>query len=189
MNRLLIVLLSLCCSSSCNLFSSPVRAQDLPTSVAEKEHEWLQKFEGEWKTESEGTATPDQPSFQCKGTVKSKMLGKFWVINEIENDVQGVQMKGLQTIGYDSDSKKYVGTWVDNMMNHLWKYEGSVDENGKTLNLEADGPNFAEPGKIAKFRDAYEFVSDDHIIVTSSMQNADGKWVTFMTGHMHRVKK
>ncbi len=189
MNRLLIVLLSVFCWGSDNLLTGVAVAQDLPTAVVEKEHVWLQKFAGEWTTESEGTAGPGQPSIECKGTVKSKMLGQFWVINEIENDVQGVQMKGLQTIGYDSESKKFVGTWVDNMLNHLWKYEGAVDESGTTLRLEADGPNFAEPGKVAKFRDAYEFVSDDHIIATSSMQGADGKWVTFMTGHMHRVTK
>ena len=97
-------------------------------------------------------------------------------------------MTAVQTIGYDEAKKKYVGTWVDSMMNHLWRYEGSVDDSGKILTLEADGPNFMAAGKTTKFRDAYEFKSTDHIVATSSMRTDDGKWVTFMTGQVRRVK-
>ena len=97
-------------------------------------------------------------------------------------------MTAVQMIGYDSEKKKYVGTWVDSMMNHMWRYEGSVDDSGKTLTLEAEGPNFMAAGKTTKFRDAYEFKSKDHIVATSSMLTDDGKWVTFMTGQVRRVK-
>ncbi len=73
-------------------------------------------------------------------------------------------------------------------MNHLWHYEGTLDSKGKTLTLEAEGPDFADPSKTAKFRDSYEFKSPDHIIGTSSMQNQDGKWEVFMTGEFRRSK-
>lgn len=96
-------------------------------------------------------------------------------------------MRGLQTIGYDSAKKKYVGTWVDSMMNHLWIYEGTVDESGTKLTLEAEGPNFMSDGKLARFRDAYEFKTPDHILVSSSMLGEDGKWTTFMTGESKRT--
>ena len=43
-------------------------------------------------------------------------------------------------------------------------------------------------GKLAKFRDTYEFKSADHIEATSSMQGEDGKWVQFMTGQIKRKK-
>ena len=84
--------------------------------------------------------------------------------------------------------KKYVGTWVDSMMNHLWEYEGTVDDSGKKLTLEADGPSFSQPGKTGKYHDAYEFKSNDHIYMTSSMLTNDGKWVTFMTAQIKRKK-
>ena len=155
---------------------------------AQKEHEWLQQFVGEWESESEGSMGPDQPPMKCKGTMASRMLGGFWVINEVQGDMMGAQMTAIQTIGYDPAKKKYVGTWVDSMMNHMWKYEGSVDESGKKLTLEAEGPNFMAEGKVAKFRDAYEFKTADHIIATSSMQGEDGAWVVFMTGNIRRKK-
>lgn len=163
-------------------------AQEPPKPpAAQKEHVWLQQFVGEWETESEGTI-PGQPPMKCKGTMRSRMLGNYWVMSDLQGDAMGMQMHGVQTIGYDAASKKYIGTWIDSMMDHMWKYTGSVDAAGKTLTLEAEGPNFLQPGKVSKFRDSYEFKSKDHIVATSSMQGEDGKWTTFMTGNVRRKK-
>jgi hypothetical protein len=162
-------------------------AQEPPKSIPpQKEHELLKQFVGEWESEMEASPGPGQPPMKCKGSMKSRMLGGYWVVSEVESEMFGMPMKGLQTIGYDPKSKKYVGTWVDSMMNHLWKYSGTVDEAGKTLTLDAEGPSFTGEDKLAKYRDAYEFKAKDHIVMTSSMQGEDGKWVTFMTGSLKR---
>jgi hypothetical protein len=164
-------------------------AQEFPEfPKPQQEHEWLQRFLGEWESEAEAPAAPGQPAMKCKGTIKSRMLGGFWMISESQVDMQGTQVNAVQTVGYDPEAKQYVGTWVDSMFNYLWKYTGSVDESGKKLTLEAEGPNFLTPGKTCKFRDAYEFTDADHIVVTSSMQGDDGKWVTFMTANVRRKK-
>ena len=81
-----------------------------------------------------------------------------------------------------------MGTWIDTMMNHMWHYEGSVDESGTKLVLVAEGPDMMVEGKTTKYRDSYEFKSADLAIATSEMMNADGKWVTFMTGEVKRKK-
>lgn len=161
-------------------------AQDFPKPTAE--HKWLEQFVGEWETEATGVAGPDQPEMKCKGEIKSRMLGGFWVISEAKTDMMGTAVNAIQTIGYDAEKKAYVGTWVDSMLNHMWKYEGAVDKTGKILTLEAEGPNFFAEGKKAKFRDVYEFKDKDHIVVSSQMQGEDGKWVTFMNGSAKRVK-
>ena len=70
----------------------------------------------------------------------------------------------------------------------MWKYEGTVDESGKILTLEADGPNFISDGKLTKFQDIYEFKSGDEITMTSRMLGEDVKWVTFMSGTVKRQK-
>lgn len=169
--------------------ASPAAAQEFPEfPKPQQEHEWLQQFVGEWESEAEAHAATGQEGMKCKGTVKSRMLGGFWVVSESQTDMLGTQVNAVQTVGYDPEKKKYVGTWVDSMFNHLWKYTGTVDESGKKLTLEAEGPNFLTPGKTSLFRDAYEFKDKDHIVVTSSMQGDDGNWITFMTGNMRRKK-
>jgi hypothetical protein len=152
---------------------------DFPKPAAE--HEWLKKFEGEWTTESKATMIPGQPEMQCKGTVSCRMLGGFWVVNEWNGDMNGVEFKGLQTLGFDPAKKKYVGTWVDGMTSHMWKYEGQVEDNRRIV-LQAKGPNFMAEGKETDFRDIYEFKSDTEMIVKSEMLGEDGKWITFMHG-------
>ncbi len=153
-----------------------------------KEHEWLKQFIGEWEITSEAHMGPDQPAMKCQGTISSRSLGGFWIVSEMKANMMGTDITALQTIGYHPQKKKYIGSWVDSMTDHMWTYEGTVDSTGKILTLEAEGPNFMVEGKTAKFRDIYEFKSKDEIILTSSMQGEDGKWTTFMTGTAKRKK-
>ena len=153
-----------------------------------KEHELLKKFVGEWESTAEAVAGPNMPAMTCKGRTSARMLGGFWVVIEGQSDMMGMKIDAVQTIGYDPQKKKYIGTWVDSMFNHKWDYSGTVDAAGKKLTLEAEGPNFMAEGKTAKFRDTYEFKSPDHIEATSSMLGEDGKWVQFMTGQIKRKK-
>lgn len=173
------------------LVGSVVSAQEgPPVATPEKQHEWLKQFVGEWESESRMATGGDPEAPAMKGTMSSSMLGSLWAINQVKIiDMGGTPMHAIQTIGYDPASGKYIGTWVDSMMNHMWRYEGTVDAAGKKLSLEADGPDFNNPGKMARFRDAYEFESADVIIATSSMKSEGGEWVTFMTGRMTRKKE
>lgn len=169
--------------------TSAVHAADVPEMPKPtKEHEWLKQFVGEWESEGEAVAEPGKEAIKCKGSIKTRMLGEFWMVSEAKSEMMGASVSAVQQIGYDSTTKKYVGTWIDSMLNHLWRYEGSVDSTGKILTLEAEGPNFMDPGKTAKFRDTYEFKSKDHIVSTAAMQGPDGKWITFMNGNMRRKK-
>ena len=134
-------------------------------------------------------AGPGVPEMKCEGKVTGRMLGGYWLVNEMKSNLGEVEMQALQTVGYDPEKKKYVGTWVDNMMNLMWHYEGSVDESGKILTLEAEGPNMMGGEGKSKYRDVYEFKSDDEIAATSQVQGPDGEWVTFMNGTYKRVKE
>ncbi len=153
-----------------------------------KEHEWLKQFEGEWVASSKSVATPDQPSFECQATISNRMLGGFWMVSEAKGEIAGEKVLSIQQLGYDPQKKKYVGTWIDNAMNHLWHYQGTVDKSGKKLSLVAEGPNFMEGGKITKFRDSYEFKSPDLIVSTAEILDGEGNWVTVMTGETKRKK-
>jgi hypothetical protein len=72
-------------------------------------------------------------------------------------------------------------------MTNLWVYDGSLDESGKKLTLETEGPDFANEGKTTSYRETIELLSNDHRTFSSSMLGADGKWTTFMTAHYRRT--
>ncbi len=150
----------------------------------EKEHEWLQRFVGEWVSETEAIPAPGQPAFTTTGTETVRSLG-IWVIAENAMGAP-MSMTGLLTIGYNPQEKKFVGTWIDSMTSHLWTYEGSLDPAGKILTLEAEGPSFVDPAKTCRYRDAIELKSDDHKVLTSSVLGADGEWQRFLTVNYRR---
>jgi hypothetical protein len=147
----------------------------------QKEHEFLQKFVGEWDSVGKGTA-PDGQTLECTGTAKSRMLGGFWIISEGKGKAMEMPMENIMTVGFDTEKGTYVGTWV----NHMWKYEGTVE--GDKLILNAEGPDMTNPGEKAMYRDEFEFKSPDHYVLTSSAQGKDGKWVTFMRADVTRKK-
>jgi hypothetical protein len=85
---------------------------------------------------------------------------------------------------------RFVGTWVGSMMTHMWVYDGALDEAGKVLTLESEGPDMspdAVPGRMLLYRDVIELVSDDHRVLRSYARGADGQWQHFMTTHYRRT--
>ncbi|QDT54239.1 hypothetical protein Pan44_22670 [Caulifigura coniformis] len=165
------------------------RAQDpSPFPTPQKEHEWLNQFVGEWSAESECTPVPGQPPVKGKMEEKVRPLGGFWVISEGDAEMAGVKMQVVMTIGYSPEKKKYIGTWTDSMMPHMWHYEGTLDPSGKILTLEADGPSMLNPGKTAKYRDITEFKSRDERHFTSYIQDDKGEWVKIVSSVSRRKK-
>jgi hypothetical protein len=159
--------------------------QDMPKP--QKEHEWLQQIVGEWEAEVEAVMAPDQPPVKSKGTEVSRMVGGFWAILENKGEMMGAPFTGIMTLGYDPTKKKHVGTWIDSMTSHLWTYEGTVDDSGKVLTLETQGPGHDDPAKIVKYRETIEIKDKDHKIFRSSRE-VEGKWVNFLTIHYRRKK-
>jgi predicted enzyme related to lactoylglutathione lyase len=109
------------------------------------------------------------------------MLGGFWLLTEGKGDIMGMPYSSSFTLGYDSDKKKFVGTWVDSMTGYMWKYEGSVDPTGKILTLNTEGPSPVAPDKMTKFKEVIELKGKDQKHFTSSYLAPDGKWATCCT--------
>ena len=91
------------------------------------------------------------------------------------------------TLGYDPRSKRFVGTFVASMMTHLWLYNGTLDQAGKVLTLDCEGPSFSGGDTLAKYQDVIEFIDDDHRVLSSRILQANGEWQHFMTAHYRRV--
>ncbi|CDY76458.1 hypothetical protein BGLT_05537 [Caballeronia glathei] len=155
----------------------------------QKEHAWLQKLLGDWTAKGEAVMEPGQPPQQWETTEHVRSIGDVWVQCEGEGEMpDGDPATTVMTLGYDTQKKQFVGTFIGSMMTNLWVYEGSLDADGRTLTLSAEGPDFGNEGKYAQYRDVIAFENDDHRTLTSYMLDADGKWNPFMTAHYRRKR-
>jgi hypothetical protein len=153
-----------------------------------QEHRWLDKLVGEWTFEGECNMGPDQPPSKNRGVEVVRSLGGLWTIGESESEMpEGGTAKFVMTLGYDPVAKRFVGTFIASCMTHLWTYSGALDESGKVLALDAEGPASTAAG-TAKYRDSIEFIDEDHRVLTSHMLGDDGQWHVFMTAHYRRKK-
>jgi hypothetical protein len=154
-----------------------------------KEHKWLQQLVGEWTYESEGIVDPSQPPVKSQGTESARALGGIWLIAESNSKApNGASMKGILTLGYEPEKKKYLATFISSGMTRLWTYEGTLDETEKSLTLESQGPDPSTPEKSTKYKDVYEIKGTDHWVITSSILAADGKWFRYATVNYWRKK-
>jgi hypothetical protein len=152
----------------------------------EKEHRWLDRLVGEWTYEGECSMGPGQPALKTTGVEVVRSLGGLWTIGEGEGDTpDGGTAKTVMTLGYDPQAKRFVGTFIASMMSYLWIYSGSLDESGKVLALDAEGPGFSGEG-MGKYQDQIELVDDDHRVLTSRVLGENGQWNVFMTAHYRR---
>lgn len=151
------------------------------------EHHWLQKLVGQWTYENECDMGPDKPPMKYSGTENVRSLGGLWTIGEGTMGSGEGAGSSIMTLGYDPRNQRFVGSFVASMMTHLWPYNGTLDESGKVLTLDSEGPSFSGDGSLAKYQDIIEFVDDDHRVLSSRFLLPDGEWRHFMTAHYHRV--
>jgi len=152
-------------------------------------HKWLEQLVGTWAFESEMAGEGEDEAMKCTGVDTVRSLGGRWVLCELKSEVPGMgTMHAMMTLGYNPETGKYQGTWVDSITDHMWVYEGTLDSTRKILTLEAEGPNMMDPSKgKTKYHDVIEIKSPDHRTLTSSAL-VDGKWVKFMTAHYRKTK-
>ena len=152
----------------------------------EEAHRWLHQLVGDWTFESVN-------SDGHAGIERVRKLGELWVVGESEMRMpDGGTASAIITIGFDSDRKRFVGSWVGTMMTKLWVYDGELDTTARLLSLYSEGPSFDEHGNSSKtstsrYRDAIELNSDGTRTFTGSVQQPDGSWSTFMTVRYRRT--
>jgi hypothetical protein len=153
----------------------------------QKEHAWLQKFVGEWTFEGDCSMGPDKPRATFSGTESVRSIGDIWIVGDGSGEMPGGgDSTTLLTLGFNPETKRFVGTWIGSMMTQLWVYDGWLDEGERILTLESEGPDMAVPGKTAMYRDVVEFESDDHRVLRSQALGDDGEWHAFMEAHYRR---
>lgn len=159
-------------------------------SKPREEHRFLEKLLGEWlvtATNTDPDYNPDNPEKRWTETVRS--VGGLWFIAEGSGGMPGGGKASMvMTLGFDPSVGNYVGTWVGSMMDKFWVYKGWVEPDGKTLTLEAEGPDFDDPSKTNIYHDVISFIDDDHRTFSGSVRQPDGSFNTFMTSEMKRIR-
>jgi hypothetical protein len=159
-------------------------------SEPHKEHDWLQKLVGEWTYEIEVKMGPDLSVEKATGIESVRSLwGGLWILAEAQGEMPGCgAATTMMTLGYDPQQQRYVGTWIGSMMTHLWVYDGELDAAEKVLTLASEGPSMTAEGRMARYKDAIEFKSDDRRVLTSHVLGDDGQWHQFMRANYRRKK-
>lgn len=154
----------------------------------QKEHHWLQKMVGDWTYEGEATMEPGKPAEKFKGTESVQSLGGLWIQANGKGEMpDGETAMMVMTLGFNPQTKRYIGTWIGSMMTHLWLYDGELDAAEKVLTLNSEGPAMCTSGTMAKYRDVIEIVSGDHRTLTSYILGDDGEWRPFMRADYRRM--
>ncbi|PZM17197.1 DUF1579 domain-containing protein [Rhizobium tubonense] len=156
----------------------------MKTATPTKEHAFLQKLVGNWDIVADAMASnPEHATW--RETVRS--LHGLWVVAEGHGEMPGGGAAStMLTLGYDPDKGRYVGNWIDSVINHMWIYEGRLDESGRTLLLETEGPDVETKGRTARYQECVSFEDDDNRTFTSHILTPDGSWRQLMTMQYRR---
>lgn len=163
--------------------SAPQDQAEMPAPTpASAEHVWLGQLVGEWDVKAEAQMGPGLDPMTFEYHTSARWIGGLWVVLE----TQSAEFHSLMTLGHDESRGGYTGTWVDSMMPTLWVYSGRIEEDGKALVLEAEGPHPEDPSRRMQGRDTLRILDPDHVQLTSAMKNDDGTWTEFMKADYRR---
>jgi hypothetical protein len=140
------------------------QAPAMPQPTAE--HAQLLKGVGDW----EGTvAIFDVPGMEAPVPARESIraIGGFWLLSEFHSEFAGAPYMGSGHIGYDPQTKRYVGTWVDSMSSFFSKMEGEYDAGNKAVVMRWDAPDVT--GKITPHRSV-------------TVEAGDARTMTFFAG-------
>ena len=163
--RLALCVLSLAlaaCSSEPKKPALPMAEWMQPT----EEHKQITAGAGEWvgtMTMFGEHATP--APVPAKETVE--VIGPFWVQSRFTCDFMGMPYVGTGFVGYDPSTKKYFGTWLDNMSSYFATMQGKKDASGKLV-MHWMAPD-EETGELVPHR-------------SESVESAKGRVMTFYRG-------
>lgn len=151
MSRTRIVLASLALTAGAFAATRPFAAQEPQMPEVTAQHKHVLAGVGEW----EGTFTMFMPGsepmvYPCQETVVA--VGDYWTTSSFRSDMGGMPFAGASTLGYDSEKKQFVGTWLDSTSTSLTIMHGEHNADSNTLVMRWQGPNWMGDGSLVDFR-------------------------------------
>jgi len=101
-------------------------------------HKTLARLAGTWITKTRAWMEPDKPPVEGTGTCEQKTLfdGRY-LQQEYTGEMMGSPFTGINVLGYDNCTRKYVSTWIDSMSTGIYYFEGTASADGKTITQES----------------------------------------------------
>jgi hypothetical protein len=143
-------------------------------SVPGATHNFLAKMEGTWDAKNKYSMESDQPAMESTGTVEQKMiLGGRYLQQEHSSEMMGAPFTGINLIGYDNHTKKYVSTWIDTMSTGIYYFEGTASPDGKVITQEC---HYDDPVKgPTVWRSITRLVDEDTVVYEMYGVDKNGK--------------
>lgn len=168
----------------------PVLMAGQPQADASNPAAFLEQLAGEWTVVSEAIPGPGQEPIRAESREVSRFLGEKWLVAETHaTSPSGQPVTSILTLGYDPIEDRFVGTYISSMQTHLWSYSGTLDEAGRVLVLETEGPILGDPARTAEYREIIEVTGSDRKLIRSSIRGPDGEWFEFARAEYRRVDR
>lgn len=155
--------------------ASPRRQDEFAAPKPTPEHLGLRQEEGMW----DAAVTTFMPGadgkveeMESRGMEMNRMMpGGLWLISTFRGDFGGMPFHGHGVTGYDTQKKKFVGTWVDSISTSLMVLEGTYEEATKTATLIGD--TLDPQGKPTQMKIVEVDKDEDHRVSTMFMKAGD----------------
>jgi len=100
-------------------------------------HKMLAGLAGSWTTKTKAWMEPDKPPVEGTGTCEQKMLFDGRYLQQVyTGEMMGSPFTGINLVGYDNHTKKYVSVWMDSMSTGIYFFEGTASADGRTITQE-----------------------------------------------------
>ncbi|MEZ6016281.1 MAG: DUF1579 family protein [Planctomycetota bacterium] len=129
----------------------PLVVQEPEMPEVTEHHKRVLAGAGEW----EGTITMFMPGMDPMTSPAAETvtaLGDYWTTSNFTSDMGGMAFKGHSTMGYDTEKKQYVGTWIDSTATYLTVTHGEFDAAKNALVMHWKGPNYMGQNELIDFR-------------------------------------
>lgn len=159
---------------------------EMPMPKPGEHHEHMKAFVGTWEATIQMNA-PDGTQMEGKGTQTDKLCcGDLWLTTDFDGEFGGMPFTGHGTMGYDPEKKKYVGIWVDSMVDYMQHSEGECSDDGKTFTMIVKAKDH-ETGAWTEMKEVSEIVDKDNKTLTF-YSKAGEEWEEIMKIEYKRKK-
>ena len=133
-------------------------------------------------------AGPDSDPLLSDGTEVNHKLGESgWILSDFEADFGGQKFKGHSITGYNSETKKISGTWVDTMSPRMITFEGSFDPATKSFIYEFD--EVSPEGDKLRAKHVIQYKDGGRVMTAYSAPQSDPKKMAKMMEITYTRKK